>query len=105
MQRIAAASDNRITAYVRSTASHFLLVFTNSVTDGVAKCITTAQLPEPLQLDFTETGPSVTPDPEDAEVYLSPPGEWNVAVYSQNSSTNTNTSLATRIWSSEVYLT
>lgn len=96
--RIERGASNTFTLAARPTLSpsKWLLRFVHATDEGVYQlCIAEAiaNVGRPVQLTFTEVASS--PDPQDAEVTLSP-GQWNLYVYEQDD-TSLNWTLAGRL--------
>ena len=98
LMRIERGAANTFTLAARPTVSpsNWLLRFVHATEEGVYQlCIADAiaNTGRPVQLTFTEV--SASPDPQDAEVTLSP-GQWNLYVYEQTT-TLLNWTLADRL--------
>jgi hypothetical protein len=91
-------ADNTLVVMGRVTLSpsYWLLHFTDIERGGNAYCVVQAGNSSAsfISLTFTET---TSPVALDGEVLLSPPGNWNVKIYEQTSSTNLSPSLANRL--------
>lgn len=94
-------TSNTFLIPARDLQTHYLMVFTMAGDHSVVKkCITENTGPGEgvLLLEVEET---TSPVATDAEVELVP-GDWRLAVYGQNSSTNLDTSLTVREVHSEL---